>query len=344
MNLKFFKASSNHIFNRTAWFNAITIVASFVFSFLGGCLLLIAIYRGGLIKTKSYDSFTSFSAPNLSWPSTSESVEQNNQDFKTAKFPLSEFIQQNGQAVNNFLNDKKQSANYGIYFAEISDPVNIYTHNADSIFGPASMYKVPLTIVVLHLVEKGEIKLTDVISVQKTGTNNYKKMTVADTISIMIRESNNEAMTALEKKAGGYYRVQRFFSDLGLRIVRRGQETTANNMAKAFRILVDPQNTFINQDSKNYILGHMFNVVNVQRDRIPTGVNQYFSDKGTSTSAAGVKVANKIGNLDGIYQDGAIIFARNRTYVLIILDHKQITTKARENIQIITKLLLKNLE
>jgi beta-lactamase class A len=199
-------------------------------------------------------------------------------------------------------------------------------------FAPASMYKVPLAIVTMHNIEKGEFTLN---SSTTMGSRN-----VDNVMSIMLRESNNDAMTALEKRNGGYERVQATLKELGISVIRRGQKTTAADLAKAFRILIDDNNTFINQQSKDHILNHMFNVIPSQRDRIPTGVDEFKKENSITRE---IKVANKIGNLDGVWQDGAIIFDGDYKYIMIIMNKNRASANPTQEVRAITKILLKGI-
>lgn len=170
-------------------------------------------------------------------------------------------LEQNTDSTYNYLAQKKITDKYGIYFQDLKNPDLLYTHNDAGKFAPASIYKVPLTLVTLKQVEAGRFKLTDKLS------NGY---TVLGAIETMLKDSANWPMTPLENKNGGYKRTQSLITDeLGIEVKRVGQITSAQAIAKAFNKLY--AGDYLSKEHNEIIIGYLLNASSRNRDRIPAG-------------------------------------------------------------------------
>ncbi len=244
-------------------------------------------------------------------------------------------LDKNAKIINNYLKEKQISKKYSIYFIDLNDPEVIYKHNENTRFYPASIYKIPLSMVVLKQIENNKFKLTDTVLHEK------KFKTIDKVIEVMIKESNNDSMASLENKLGGYDSTEKLIkNDLGVEVKRRGQITNAKEIAKTFiKLYPNHENSYLGREMNEYLLNYMKNPIKRLQDRIPAAIENY-----NSKNQVKLTVANKIGTLDGVYQDAAIIFGENSDYVLVIMNKQRLTNEAVDEIDFITNTLLTNLE
>ena len=110
---------------------------------------------------------------------------------------------------------------------EIGSGVSV-TVNGDEAFVMASTYKVAIAVAVLDLVDKGQLKLTDLIDVPPemlvAGNNAIAesyihpgiKLSVANLLEVMITESDNTATDVSLKLAGGPQAVTKMLRSIGI--------------------------------------------------------------------------------------------------------------------------------
>ncbi|MBU1009999.1 MAG: class A beta-lactamase [Bacteroidetes bacterium] len=125
----------------------------------------------------------------------------------------------------------------GVAAQEIGSGVNV-TINGDESFVMASTYKVAIATTLLNRVDKGEIKLTDLIDITQemmvAGDNaialNFVhpgiKLSVANLIEPMITESDNTATDACLKLAGGPEAVTKMMRSIGITELRVDRSTS----------------------------------------------------------------------------------------------------------------------
>ena len=116
----------------------------------------------------------------------------------------------------------------GVAAQEIGSGVNI-TINGDESFVMASTYKVAIAVTLLERVDKGELKLTDLIDVplekMVVGPNpitmNFVhpgvKLSIANLIEPMITESDNTATDVCLKVVGGPEVVNKMLRSIGIK-------------------------------------------------------------------------------------------------------------------------------
>jgi beta-lactamase class A len=250
-------------------------------------------------------------------------------------------LEENKANVVAYLKEKRLESYYGIYFYDTKYD-NTFEHNSTATFKPASIYKVPLAILTLKEIERGKFTLEEKI------LHNGSWQTIDFVIDVMITESNNDSMASLENKMGGYYPTQDLMQqDLGLQVKRAGQITSARDIGTIYKILYDSykgqSDVYLSKKSADYLINYMLTAQPRHRDRIPTAVES-FNNQNNLKNQKALKTANKIGNLNGVYQDAAIIFGNNSDYILVILNKSRLTYKAVDEIHEITKTLLNNLE
>jgi beta-lactamase class A len=115
----------------------------------------------------------------------------------------------------------------GVAAQEIGSGVNV-TINGDESFAMASTYKVAIAVTLLDRVDKGQIKLTDLIDLPQdemvVGTNAIAEsyvhpgvqFSVANLIEVMITESDNTATDFCLELAGGPEAVTKKLRSLGI--------------------------------------------------------------------------------------------------------------------------------
>jgi beta-lactamase class A len=115
----------------------------------------------------------------------------------------------------------------GVAAQEIGSGVSV-TVNGDETFVMASTYKVAIAVTLLDRVDKGQIKLTDLIDLPQdemvVGTNAIAEsyvhpgvqFSVANLIEVMITESDNTATDFCLKLAGGPEAVTKKLRSLGI--------------------------------------------------------------------------------------------------------------------------------
>jgi len=125
----------------------------------------------------------------------------------------------------------------GVAAQEIGSGESI-TVNGDETFVMASTYKVAIAVTVLGLVDKGQLKLTDLIDLPPemmvAGNNAIAEsyihpgiqLSVANLIEVMITESDNTATDVSLKLAGGPEAVTKKLRSIGIREQRADRYTS----------------------------------------------------------------------------------------------------------------------
>lgn len=125
----------------------------------------------------------------------------------------------------------------GVAAQEIGSGVSV-TVNGDESFVMASTYKVAIAVTLLDRVDKGEVKLSDLIDITQemmvAGDNaialNFVhqgiKLSVANLIEPMITESDNTATDACLKLAGGPEAVTKMMQSIGIKELRVDRYTS----------------------------------------------------------------------------------------------------------------------
>jgi len=125
----------------------------------------------------------------------------------------------------------------GVAAQEIGSGETI-TINGDESFVMASTYKVAIAVALLDRVDKGELKLTDLIDLPQeemvVGTNAIAEsyvhpgvqFSVANLIEVMITESDNTATDFCLKLAGGQEAVNKKLRSLGITALRVDRATS----------------------------------------------------------------------------------------------------------------------
>jgi beta-lactamase class A len=211
--------------------------------------------------------------------------------------------------------------------------------NADEIFYPASISKLPIAVLILRDIESGLIKLddnlvlidemkaydSDILFALPSGT----ELSIGELLRLMLVESDNTAMMILEELLGGNELVNyRTLNELGVsKLSRYPMETTAREVDKILENII--RGKYLNKELNSLLIQHMSNTSLGSQDRIAKGVPK------------GIKVAHKIGELvteyGYVYQDCGIVFAPKGDLSIVVLNRDIDRDQAKEKIREITE-------
>lgn len=185
---------------------------------------------------------------------------------------------------------------YGVSLIELSGQKRRAGYNQDRVFFPASTYKIFVAYSVLRLVESGQMKWSDHV----VGGRN-----LATCFDDMIVRSDNACPEELSLKIGKAT-LNAHLTELGLagsRFIARGEHrVTAEDLSKFMANLQTGQMS-ISNDSRDRLISALRR--NIFRQGIPAGVSG--------------AVANKVGFLNSLLHDTAIVNTPSGTYILTIL-------------------------
>lgn len=215
-------------------------------------------------------------------------------------------------------------------------------HNAEELFLPASITKLPYALLVLHDIDQGKYSLNDTIPVSARNKAyesdemyfiaNGTELTIQEYLEYLIQESDNTAMTHLEDFLGGYETFKtRVKNELGIDTFWRfpNEGTTATGL-EILKIIYGSE--YLTQKSRGFLIDTMINTNEKYHNRIKAGV------------AEPSKVAHKIGNLVSDFglaiSDAAIVFGASTDLLIVIMTKDMINeTIAAEIIAEITELV-----
>lgn len=183
---------------------------------------------------------------------------------------------------------------YGVSFAELDSRKRHATYQADKIFRTASTYKLFVAYGALKRVETGAWHMTDQI---------HGGRSLAKCLDDMIVKSDNPCGEVLLEKIG-YKTLTNELKAIGLAkssFTNSYPETTAGDLTVFVGALKAGQ--LLNQSSTNILLGAMTR--NIYRQGIPAGANG--------------QTADKVGFLDNLLHDAAIVYSPSGTYALSIM-------------------------
>ena len=201
----------------------------------------------------------------------------------------------------------------GIYIADPSAPAPLYSHDADTIFITASLYKLGILAHVESLVDQGKLKYTDSIEIQPediTQDGSYEVagtvLTVNDALDAMITVSDNGTALAFWNTLGPA-NINATLQKLGLIEFHIASDDTDDNTASA------------------RVIGQYFTLL-AQRKLVSAAASdrmlarlerQQINDRLPSELPAGTVVAHKTGNLGFVTHDAGIIFTRSGPRVVV---------------------------
>ena len=184
---------------------------------------------------------------------------------------------------------------FGVSFSELGGRGLNASYNTNQSFITASTYKLFVAYSVLKRIESGEWKWSDEV----TGGRN-----VTTCFDDMIVKSDNACAEAMYKKVG-YQKVIDEARALGLsntKLASDGQRTTPGDLT-TFLAKLENNTTGLNAESRSKLIEAMKR--NTYRLGVPAG-------------ASGA-TADKVGFLNGLLHDAAIVYSPKGTYVLAIM-------------------------
>ena len=186
---------------------------------------------------------------------------------------------------------KDHEGTFGISFAELSGKKRRAEYNGDKKFVTASTYKLFVAYGVLKRVEAGTMDW---------GSNQdcFNRMVINSDNTCAEAFLNKIGLTALTNEIKALGLKNSNFTESG------GPFTTANDQVLFMGMLESGQS--LSGESRSRLINAL--TQNVYRKGIPAGVNG--------------KVADKVGFMDGLLHDTAIVYSPNGTYVLSIMTDK----------------------
>ncbi|MBD3280657.1 hypothetical protein GF389_03990 [Candidatus Dojkabacteria bacterium] len=227
----------------------------------------------------------------------------------------------------------EEDEKYAYYIENLSTGESVQ-FNEDLNVHPASIYKVPLAIAVLKQVDEGEINMNSMLLVTSaekpysfdllSKREGEYEISVEETLTYLIRYSDNTAMTTLEHRLGGVEQLQADMAKLGIGgVTRLPGESTAPAVAKMMRALYEQ--SILTEDSNKFLLNLMKDMAPGQNDRIPAGVPDE------------IEVAHKIGTLTSTYHDAGIVYGEDNDYLIVVLNEDIEPSTARSKIRRISE-------
>lgn len=232
--------------------------------------------------------------------------------------------------------------NYGVYFYDLNRNIVIGI-NDSVIFPPMSISKLPVAVMMLREIDKGNFGLYDQFvfdSASRADPTNVLKQNyigtsfaLIDYLRFLIIDSDNASIRKLENIMGGYQVVnEKVKSELGVQhFFRDPHDATAKDVGKVFAGIYNQ--TFLSSESNAYILELLQNTHWSLQDGIPVGVPEPYK----------YQIAHKTGqgssNPGFIWEDAGIVYGIHSDYVLVILNDFIDIPTARYKIQHISSLI-----
>lgn len=192
---------------------------------------------------------------------------------------------------------ESHAGSYGVSFVELSGQKRRAEYNATGQFTAASTYKLFVVYSALLKVESGTMRLTDTV----VGGRNLQTC-----IDDILAKSDNPCAETLLKKIG-FTNVTNDARSMGATstsfLGSNGIKSTARDEALLMGALYSGQ-IFSQQSSRDRMLSALKR--NIYRRGVPAGVS-------------GAVVADKVGFLDDLLHDAAIVYSPKGDYVLVIM-------------------------
>lgn len=211
--------------------------------------------------------------------------------------------------------------------------------NSNKVLPPASISKLPIAILILKDVDSGKYSLdTNVVLMDEDKAyesdslyyyNSGVSLAVREYLKFMLEESDNTAMTLLERVLGGSNLINfRTVTELGLqKLFRLPMEATSDYIAKIWYGIYNQK--YLSKDLNDLLIGYLLNTSSWLQDRIPQGV------------PSDVRVAHKVGQIDTddgmAYNDSGIVYGPKYDFILVIIDQDVDRNEATSKIVKITE-------
>jgi len=192
---------------------------------------------------------------------------------------------------------ESHSGTYGVSMVELSGQKRRAEYNAGAQFTTASTYKLFVVYSALLRVENGSWKYSDQISGGRD---------LAQCIDDTIVKSDNPCAEAMLRKAG--------FSAVTNEAKALGATSTSFMGSNGIKSTARDEAVFMGALYSGQLLSQQ-----ASRDRLINALKRNVYRKGVPAGVPGVAVANKVGFLDGLLHDAAIVYSPSGAYVLVIL-------------------------
>ena len=186
---------------------------------------------------------------------------------------------------------------YGISLVELSGARRHASYNGTKQFTTASTYKLFVAYSSLLRIENGQWNWND----QITGGRNLTKC-----FDDMIVRSDNACAEALLKKIG--------FTPITNEAKAIGATRTSFLGSSGIKSTAEDESLFLSLLYSGQILSQQSS-----RDVLINALKRNIYRQGVPAGMPGVTVANKVGFLDGLFHDAAIVYSPSGTYVLTVL-------------------------
>jgi beta-lactamase class A len=187
----------------------------------------------------------------------------------------------------------KEKGNFAIAVHELSGQGRSLSANGNKAFEAASTYKMFVAYSVLKRIENGQMHWSDTVASGRDA---------AQCFDDMIIKSDNPCAEEWGKRIG-WTTIQNEMRALGL---------TSTKLGTTFYSTASDQALFLNKLEKGESLK------GESRDRLLAAMKRQQYRAGIP-AGVGVDVADKVGFLNGLLHDSAIVYSPKGTYVLVIL-------------------------
>ena len=191
--------------------------------------------------------------------------------------------------------DQDNAGVFGVSFVELGGAGRTAAYNQDRTFTTASTYKLFVAFSTLKLVDSGKYKWTDKIVDGRDLNTCFDDMIV---------KSDNTCAEALLEKLGR----ERLDSDLRSIGLKRSTFRAKNNQTTAAELA-----SFLTK-----LQDRDLPIKSSSRDRLLSAMKRQQYRQGIPAGASGT-VADKVGFLNGLLHDAAIVYSPKGTYVLVVL-------------------------
>jgi beta-lactamase class A len=231
----------------------------------------------------------------------------------------------------SFLDD--QGGTWGVF---VIDLVTGQTagQNSLTLFPAASTIKLPLALYIYDQVAAGKVSLDEQIAYTADDWEDGAGLlqwqiepgetrTIDDLVNLAITQSDNVAKNMLMRRFG-QENLFAWIEAHGGQVERREDGliyTNAQTLAKMMRLLYT---------------GQAFHNTRLQQKLLDTLTDTAFHDRSVTGVPSGVKVAHKIGNLEGVVNDVALVWAPHGPFILAALSDGVTDEQGNETISGLT--------
>ena len=244
--------------------------------------------------------------------------------------------------ILEILGDKSEY--YGIYIHDLKRNITVGI-NEDKLYGPGSISKLPVGLLIMMEIDKGNLKLQDTITyLSQDFTDPTNVLTadyigtsflIADYLRFLIIDSDNASIRLLERVLGGYEAVnERTREELGAEhFFRYPHQASALSIGRVFKGLYNE--SYLTNENNEYFLDLLKNTHPSLQTGIPVGVPK------------DIAIAHKTGIVPTYpgyaWNDAGIVYGNKTDYVLVVINSYVAIPDARRNIQDISRVVYQSL-